>query len=165
LSLHTAYLSDRQLNIWDLARKGLSQSDIARRLQISRQAVNQLAQSIPEKVAAALYDASRLNRIEPRIVDSANGVLFGWSKEFQIETIITLNPKFGLRVWYQHELGRCKLCPEKKECRLSLLANANEYGIRLTRAERQLDPSKLSAIIFSRLLGRNSLNTFPRNAE
>jgi len=143
------------MHIWDMMRKGLSQSEVARRLNISRQAVNQLTQPIPEKVTAALYDASRLNRIEPEFVDNVRGVLFGWSKEFQTETIITLNPKVGLRVWYQHDRGRCKICPIKKECRSSLLESANEYGLFLTKTERNLDPSKLSGIIFSRLLSPN----------
>jgi predicted transcriptional regulator len=136
-----------------MMRKGLSQSDVARKLDISRQAVNQLAQSIPEKVTAALCDASRLNRVEPRVIDSARGVLLGWSKEFHTNTIITLNPKTGLHVWYQHNLGRCRICPDKNACRSTLLENVNEYGISLTKAERNLDPSKLSNIIFSKLLG------------
>jgi transcriptional regulator with XRE-family HTH domain len=141
------------MRIWDMLRKGLSQSEIARRLNISRQAVNQLAQSIPDKVTAALYDASSLNRIEPRSVDSVKGVLLGWSNEFQTEAIITANPKVGLRVWYQHNLGRCKICPDKKTCRSLLLENAAEYGISLTKKERDLEPSKLSNLIFSRVIG------------
>jgi DNA-binding CsgD family transcriptional regulator len=152
LSLHSAYLTERQMRIWDMLREGLSQSEIGRRLNISRQAVNQLAQSIPDKVATALYDAARLNRLDLWLVDSTNGVLLGWSKEFQTETVITVNPKVGLRVWYQHNLGRCKICPDKKECRLALLENADQYGISLTRLERELEPSKLSGIIFSRFL-------------
>jgi transcriptional regulator with XRE-family HTH domain len=153
LSLHSAYLTDRQLSIWSMMRIGLSKSEIARRLGISRQAVSQLAQSIPEKVTTALTDAASLNRLEPRLLDSTKGVLVGWSKEFQTETVITLNPKAGLRIWYKHNLGRCKICPDKKQCRSSLLENAHELGIPLTRQEREFEPSKLSSIIFSRLLG------------
>jgi predicted transcriptional regulator len=137
-------------------RKGLSQSDIARRLHISRQAVNQLARSIPQKVTAALYDASTLNHVEPRYVDSVRGVLLGWSKEFQTETVITLSSKAGLRVWYKHNLGRCKICPDRKSCKSSLLENAREMGIVLTRAEKHSEPSNLSALIFSRLVGPNA---------
>jgi len=155
LSLHSAYLSQRQLDIWEMMRGGLTQSDIAKRLGISRQAINRLAQSIPDKVTAALNDASRLNNIEARILDSSRGVLVGWSKDLQTEAIITLHPKIGLRVWYQHRLGRCVICPDKKQCRSLLLENANEYGISLSRHERELDPSKLSNVIFSRLLGRS----------
>jgi transcriptional regulator with XRE-family HTH domain len=147
------------MRVWDMLRGGLSQSDIARKLGISRQAVNHLAQSIPDKVTAALYDAASLNRIEPRLIDDTKGVLLGWSKEFQTETVITLNLRVGLRVWYQHNLGRCKICPDKRQCRLSLLENADQYGISLTRTERRLEPSKLSSVIFSRLLGSENHKT------
>ena len=159
LSLHSAYLTARQLDIWELMREGLTQSDIARKLNISRQAVNQLAHSIPQKVEAALYDASRLNGVEPKVVDSARGVLLGWSKEFQTETIIIVTRKIGLRVWYQHNLGRCRICPDKKQCRSLLLEHANEYGISLTNSERTLDPSKLAGIIFSKVLGGHRYGT------
>jgi len=139
-----------------MMREGLSQSQVARRLKISRQAVNQLVQPIPDKVTAALYDASKLNHVEPSLVDSAKGVLAGWSSDFQAEAVITLNPRTGLRVWYQHNLGRCRICPDKKHCRSMLLENANEYGLSLTKQEKSLDPSKLSNAIFSRLLGPNA---------
>ena len=135
-----------------MKRNGLSQSEIARRLNVSRQAVNQLAQNIPTKVTEALYDASKLNRMEPRLVDSARGVLVGWSKEFQTEIVITLHTRLGLRIWYQHNLGRCKICPDKGQCKSLLLENAVEYGVSLTRHEKELDPAKLSKIIFSRFL-------------
>jgi predicted transcriptional regulator len=157
LSLHTAYLTGRQLHVWGMMRHGLSQSEIARKLNISRQAVNQLAQPIHSKVTTALYDASRLNRVEPRVVDSARGVLIGWSREFQTETVITLNPKVGLTIWYQHNLGRCRICPDRKHCTSTLLENASEYGVALTKKERDLDPSKLSSIIFARLLGSGAV--------
>jgi len=140
------------MHIWDMQRKGISQSEIARRLGISRQAVNQLAQSIPDRVVAALNDAARLNGIDPRFIDSTNGILQGWSEELKMHSVITVNPKFGLRVWYQHNLGRCKICPDQKECRRSLLENATQFGILLTRTERSLEPSKLSSLIFSRLM-------------
>jgi len=154
--LHSAYLTNRQLHIWDLRRNGLSQSEIARKLNITRQAVNQLAQTIPDKVAAALSDASRLNRVEPRLIDSNRGVLVGWSKEFRTEAVITLHPRIGLRVWYQHNLGRCKICPDKTQCKSMLLENAEQLGVTVSRHERDLDPSRLSSLVFSRMLGRES---------
>ena len=157
MSLHSGYLTGRQLSIWNMMRHGLSQSEIARRLGISRQAVNKLAQSIPNKMTAALYDASKLNRVEPRVIDAGRGVLVGWSNEFQTDVVITLNPKAGLRVWYQHNMARCTFCPTKKQCRSWLLENAQEYGVSLSALERNGDPSKLSSIIFSRLLAPNGV--------
>mgnify|MGYP002153775333 CR=1 FL=1 len=141
-------------------RNGLSQSEIGRRLDISRQAVNQLVQTIPERVTAALYDASRLNGVEPRHVDCSRGILLGWSRDFQTETVIALSPGTGLRVWYRHNLGKCKICPDRRQCKSVLLRSADALGVSLTRQERGLDPSKLSGIVFSRALsqGDNSGN-------
>jgi hypothetical protein len=108
-------------------------------------------------MTAALYDASKLNRVEPRVIDAGRGVLVGWSNEFQTDVVITLNPKAGLRVWYQHNMARCTFCPTKKQCRSWLLENAQEYGVSLSALERNGDPSKLSSIIFSRLLAPNGV--------
>jgi len=136
-----------------MLRNGISQSEIARRLGISRQAVSKLAQPIPEKVTAALKDAAVLNRVEPRFIDTSNGVLVGWSNELRTETIITLNPQIGLRVWYKHNLGRCRICPDQKQCKAVLLDNAREFRVYLSKREKALEPSKLATIVFSRLLG------------
>ena len=108
-------------------------------------------------MTAALLDAAKLNGIERTYIDGTKGILVGWSNEFQTDVVITLNPKAGLRVWYQHNIGRCTICPDKKQCKSSLLENAKEYGVSLTALERNLDPSKLSSIIFSRLLAPESL--------
>jgi len=151
--LHTAYLTGRQMRVWDLMRDGLSQSDIARELDISRQAVNQLVQTIPEKITAALYDAAKLNGVEPRNVDSSHGILLGWSRDFETEAVITVSTETGLRVWYRHNLGKCKICPDRRRCTSALLRSVDALGVSLTPQERGLDPSKLSSLIFSRVLG------------
>ena len=140
-------------------RNGLSQSEIARRLNITRQAVNQLAQTIPEKIVDALQDASKLNGVETRYIDSTKGVLLGWSRDFQMETVITVSPRAGLRVWYQHNLGKCRICPDLKLCKSMLLRSAEDLGVSLTRQERRLDASKLSGLIFSRVVHKDNGNT------
>ncbi len=150
--LHTAYLTGRQLRVWDLMRTGLSQSEIARTLNITRQAVNQLSQRIPERVAAALNDASKLNHVEPRYIDSSKGILLGWSRDFETEAVITLTPEIGLRIWYRHNLGRCNICPDRRQCRSMLLKSADDLGVALSGQEKGLPPSKLSSVVFSRAL-------------
>jgi len=151
--LHSGYLTGRQLHIWTLMRNGFSQSEIARSLHISRQAVNQLVQTIPVRVTEALFDASKLNGVEPRIVNSVKGILLGYSREFQTDVVITMHPETGLRVWYQHNLGRCKICPSKKQCESILLKTINVLGVTLTAKEKDLDPSKLASLVFSKAFG------------
>jgi hypothetical protein len=143
-------------------RNGLSQSDVARKLDITRQAVNQLVQTIPEKITAALYDAAKLNGVEPRHVDSSRGILLGWSRDFETEAVITVSSETGLRVWYRHNLGKCKICPDRRQCASALLRSVDSLGVSLTPQERQLDPSKLSSLIFSRALGRDDRKNLRR---
>jgi hypothetical protein len=134
-------------------RDGVSQSEIARKLHISRQAVNQSVQTIPVRITEALNDAAKLSRVEPRIIDSVKGILLGHSREFQADVVITMHPKTGLRVWYQHNLGRCKICASKKECKSVLLKTIDVLGVSLTDKEKDLDPSKLASLAFSKTFG------------
>jgi len=114
-----------------------------------------MAETIPTKIAAALNDAAQLNRVEPRYMDISRGMLFGWSKHFQTEAIIALSPEGGLQVWYEHDLGKCKICPDKRHCKSELLKTAKRLGASVARHERKLEPSELSGIVFSRILERN----------
>jgi len=155
--VHTRYLTHNQLDAWDLMRRGISQSQISRKLHISRQAVNKMVETIPSRVAAALKDTASLNRIEPRYLGIKDGVLVGWSKDFQTEAIISLTPEEGLQIWYQHNFGKCKICPDRRQCRSVLLKTAKRLEISLTRDETRLDPSDLSGIVFSRISERKSV--------
>jgi len=153
--LHSGYLTSRQLDIWKMLQRGLSQSEIARRLSVSRQAVNKLADTIPERISSALNDAAKLNRVDPKYMDVSKGVLVGYSRDLQTEVVVAMGPR-GLQVWYQHNLGRCDMCPDEIGCKSILLRNAKELGVSLTPGERKLEPSRLSNMIFSRLLGRDN---------
>jgi len=134
-------------------RDGVSQSEIARKLHITRQAVSQLAQTIPVRITEALSDAAKLNGVEPKIVDSVKGIMLGYSREFQTDVVVTMHPETGLRVWYQHNLGRCKICPNKKQCKSALLKTINVLEVSLTDKEKSLDPSKLASLAFSKTFG------------
>ena len=151
--LHSGYLSARQRDIWGLMRDGLTQSEIARKLKITRQTVHQLVGTIPEKMAAALNDAAALNNVDPIQLDVNKGILFGWSREFKTEAVIAMNRE-GLRVWYKHDLGKCAICPDRRACKSTLLKNAEDLGVPLTSQERRLPPLALSNLVFLRALGR-----------
>jgi transcriptional regulator with XRE-family HTH domain len=150
-NLHSGYLTGRQLDVWDKMRKGLTQSEVARKLSISRQAVHQLVETIPDKITEALNDAAKLNRIEPRYLDSTKAILFGRSRDFQTEAVIALDPKGGLGIWYQHSLGECNICPDRRRCKTALLRSAEALGVALTKHDKNLPPSKLSNLIFSKV--------------
>jgi len=154
--LHNGYLTDHQMSVWNMIHDGLSQTEIARRMNVSQQAVSEVVGAISERVSAALNDAAKLNDIEPRFMDVSSGVMLGWSSCFKTEAVITLNPRIGVRIYYQHNLGECKICMKKRACKSRLLKNAQELRVPLTRKEKHLDPSALSSIVFSRVLERNT---------
>jgi predicted transcriptional regulator len=136
--------------------EGLTQSEVARRLNVSQQAVSQVVESISERVTTALNDAASLNEIEPRFIDSNRGIMLGWSNCFNTETVITFNPEMGLHVYYQNRLGDCKVCLRKRTCKSKILKNAQALGISLTSQERNLSPSELSGVVFSRVIGQTN---------
>jgi len=149
-------LTRHQKNVWDMISDGLTQSEIARRLNVSQQAVSQVVDSISGRVSTALNDAARLNEIEPRFIDTSRGIMLGWSNCFNTEAVITFNPTMGLQVYYQNHLGDCKVCLRRRACKSKLLKNAEVLGIPLTPQERSLSPSELSGVIFSRVIGQPS---------
>jgi DNA-binding CsgD family transcriptional regulator len=153
VNLHSGYLTGRQLDIWRMLREGLSQSEIARRLNVSRQAVNKLMDTIPEKIGSALNDAAKLNRISPTYLDVTKGLLIGWSKDLKSEVVIAMGPQ-GLQVWYQHSLGECKICPDRGSCKSVLVKSAHDLRVHLKWSEKRLPPSELSDLIFSRASNR-----------
>jgi len=146
MSVVTAYLTPRLFDIWDLRRGGLSQSVIAARLRISRQAVNQALLEATEKVTKALTEAATINKIEVESIDSTAGILTGWSREFSLKTVISVTRRDGMQVWYEH-VADCNHCDKYYVCQAYLFRSAKERGIRLDKGQRTMTPSKLAQFL------------------
>ncbi len=114
--LHSAYLTRRQLQVWNLTREGLTQSQIATRLRLTRQDVHFLARQIHSRVTSALTDAAKLCRVDPKEVDARNGILFGWCRELQAEAVIGFNSEQGLSYWVCGLICPCpyRVCDRKR---------------------------------------------------
>ena len=149
--LPTAYLTDRQLEIWSLRLKGLSKAEIGRRLGVTRQAVYDAEGVMLGKVESALIHAAESNMIEPRYVDAAKGVLLGYSPANQQKVIITFSARNGVQTWH-YEQPDCGACMWEESCKKRLVNEAEERGIRLSAEERELPPSKLAHAIFSKII-------------
>src|SRR5208282_533102 len=132
MSVITAYLTPRLFDIWDLRRTGLPQIDIADKLGISRQAVNQALQEATEKVTKALTEAALINKIEIERVDSTTGTLTGWSREFVVKAVISVTRRDGMQVWYEH-VADCAHCTKYYACQAYLFRSAKERGKKLTK--------------------------------
>jgi hypothetical protein len=152
LSFRTAYLTGRETGIWDLRRMKLSQSEIGRRLGISRQAVNKSLNLIDSKVEQAFSEAIEANNLEARSMNLVDGVMEAYSPAYRVQVIVSLSSVNGVRVWYLYE-GNCGSCGRARSCRKMLEDEADERGIELARDERRLQPTELALKIFSRYIG------------
>ena len=149
--LPQAYLTDRQLEIWRLRLRGLSKAEIGRRLGVTRQAVYDAEGVMQRKVKSALRHAAEANMIEVRYVDSGKGILLGFSPATRNRVIVTFSAKNGVQTWH-YEQPDCGACQWEERCRNRLLAEAEEREIRVSDEERQLPPSKLAHLIFSKVI-------------
>ena len=149
--LPTAYMTDRQLEIWRLRLKGLSKAEIGRTLGITRQAVYDAEGIMLEKVEQALIHTAESNMIEPRYVDSTKGVLLGYNPASQQKVIITFSARNGIQTWH-YEQPDCSLCKWIDRCRNRLIAEAEERGVDLSQEDKSHSPSELAHIIFSSII-------------
>jgi len=152
MALSTAYLTSKQKQIWDLKGKGLLEASIARKLDVSRQAVHKALNVANAKVSQALQETARLNKIRVKTVDPTTGILVGYSPEFKTVAMITFSAKNGVQIWYRHE-GDCKSCNQLQACRTTLLAEAEERDIQLPENYGSMLPSQLAEILFSKIIG------------
>jgi len=149
--LPTAYLTDRQLEIWSLRLKGLSKAEIGRMLGVTRQAVYDAEGVMLEKVEQALIHTAESNMIEPRFVDSAKGILLGYSPANQQKVIITFSARNGVQTWH-YQQPDCSSCKWVERCRSRLISEAEERDVSLSADEKRLPPSELAQRIFSSII-------------
>jgi len=69
--------AEAQFRYWHMHRQGLSQADIARRLDISRQAVSKAVKLQEREVLYRLLETARSSRVLVEWTDGARGVLVG----------------------------------------------------------------------------------------
>jgi len=138
--------------MWGLRMKGLTQAEIGRKMEITRQAVNKTLNAIDSKVSRAMLEAAQLNRVEVRRLDSVSGFLSGRSSVFGMDVLITFSQNNGIQLWYKGE-GGCSECERSESCRQKLIAEANERGITLPANVETVEPSKIADILFEKMLG------------
>jgi transcriptional regulator len=145
------YLTPRQRHLWSLKLGGLSESDISRKEEISRQSVHIILDVAREKISQALKEAAEVNRIRVKHMDVAKGILVGESLEFGHKVVVTYSPSNGIRIWYAHD-DDCRECKLDKSWVKVILKEAEERRIELSDAELRLPPHKLAKMIFSKML-------------
>jgi hypothetical protein len=107
--LTSAYLTEKQLTIWDLNRLGYKQADIGRRIEATRQAAYDALKISLEKVDSALRHAAEANMVEIKYVDPKNGILLGAVPQDSSQVIITFSKRHGIQTWHYEE-PNCQNC-------------------------------------------------------
>ncbi len=149
--LSTAYLTTRQLEIWDLNRRGETRADIGERFGFTRQAVYDALKISLSKVESALRHTADASSIEIIRIDPTNGILLGTTPIDRSKVIITFSKKHGVQTWHFEEPD-CDKCAYTKRCTERLIDEAEERAIELNTGEKKLPPSKLAHTIFSKLI-------------
>jgi hypothetical protein len=152
MSFSTAYLTLREIGIWDLRRKNKTQAEIGRLLGFTRQASNRALDLIDTKIERAFKEAAVSNNLEIRSINLVDGVMEAYSPMHKMPVLVSMSRINGLKVWYMHE-GDCDSCAQEKSCRKFLEAEVSERGIELTKEDWDLPPTQLTLKIFSKYFG------------
>lgn len=151
MSFIDGYLTARETDIWDLRRRGNSQSEIGRMMGVSRQAIHKASQIIDQKVGQAFDEAAETSHLEAKTVNLVDGVMETYSHAYRLPVVVSFSKVNGVKVWYFYE-GNCEGCNLDGLCMATLEDEAKERGIELSDAERRLTPSRLAQSVFSRYL-------------
>ena len=150
------YLTTRETEIWNLRKFILNQSEIGRKLGISRQAVNLALSSIEDKMERTFNETLDANNLEAVKMNLVDGVMEAYSPAYQLPVIVSLSNINGLKVWYLYE-GNCSRCNLERNCRRTLLDEADERSVKVSEADRRLEPTKLALKVYSDYLKEKTI--------
>jgi transcriptional regulator with XRE-family HTH domain len=136
---------------WGLRRSGMTQADISREMDVTRQTVNKTFNAVDARVSKALLEAAQVNRVEISRVDPQKGFLLGHSPSLGMDTLVTFSERNGILVWYRGE-GGCSGCSWRRSCKQKLLIEAEDKGIPLPEAAAEMEPSQLADILFTNIM-------------
>jgi transcriptional regulator with XRE-family HTH domain len=145
------YLTPKQRKYWSLRRSGLTQAEISRKMNVTRQTVNKVLDAIDSRVQKALLDAAQVNRLEINQLNAEKGYLVGHSPSLGMGVLITFSERNGIQVWYRGE-SDCAECKVRNNCRKKLLIEAEDRGIKLPEKALNKEPSELAEILFKKIL-------------
>jgi transcriptional regulator with XRE-family HTH domain len=101
MNFRFGYLTPKQRKYWGLRRSGLTQADISRKMEVTRQTVNKTFIAIDSRVSKALLEAAQINRVEISRLDQEKGFLIGRSPSFGMDVLITFSERNGIQIWYK----------------------------------------------------------------
>ncbi len=153
MGFHFGYLTPKQRKYWGLRRSGMTQAEVSREMDVTRQTVNKTFLAIDSRVSRALLEAAQVNRVEISRVNPEKGFLLGRSPSLGMDVLVTFSDRNGILVWYRGE-GGCSECSWRRSCKQKLLIEAEDRGIPLPEAAEEMEPSKLADILFDTIMER-----------
>jgi hypothetical protein len=129
----------------------MTQADISREMDVTRQTVNKTFIAVDSRVSRALLEAAQVNRVEINRVDPKKGFLLGRSPSLGKDVLVTFSDRNGILVWYRGE-GGCSGCSWLSSCKKKLLIEAEDRGIQLPEAAEDMKPSKLAETLFTNIM-------------
>ena len=145
------YLTPKQRKYWGLRRSGLTQAEVSREMDVTRQTVNKTFNVIDSRVSKALLEAAQVNRVEISRVDTEKGFLLGRSPSLGMDVLVTFSERNGILVWYRGE-GGCSECSWRSRCKQNLVMEAEDRGIPLPEDAEDTEPSTLSELLFNKIM-------------
>ncbi|MHA1917049.1 MAG: hypothetical protein ACTSUV_01910 [Candidatus Ranarchaeia archaeon] len=95
--LSMGYITKHQASIWDLRRKGHTQTDIAKKFKSSVQFIHKTLNITNSRITKAILETAKLNHIKlSGNIDLTNGIAFGYHNKFNLEIAITYSQKYGI---------------------------------------------------------------------
>jgi len=151
MNFRFGYLTPKQRRYWGLRRSGLTQADISRKMDVTRQTVNKTFIAIDSRVSKALLEAAQINRVETSRLDQEKGFLIGRSPSLGMDVLITFSERNGIQIWYKGE-SNCSKCTGRESCERTLLTEAEDRNIQLPEKAGDMEPSKLADILFKKIV-------------
>jgi len=151
MSFQFGYLTPKQRKYWGLRRSGMTQADISREMDVTRQTVNKTFIAVDSRVSRALLEAAQINRVEINRVNPEKGFLLGRSPSLGMDVLVTFSERNGIQVWYRGE-GGCSECSWRESCKQKLLIEAEDRGIPLPEKAEEKEPSQLAETLFTTIM-------------
>ena len=160
-------MTSDELDIWTLARRGITRKDIARRRRIPLHAVDESLVHANAQVSQALAEVAKKAKIQTKKIYSSLGILVGYSPEMKGDAYVYFSETSGLEPWYVFE-GMGRLCPLARyrprdsnpfSCDQRLRRDAEELGVVLTQEEAKLEPSLQCGVVFKEAIEKAEVAT------
>jgi hypothetical protein len=105
---------EAQFTYWDLRRRGESQSDIARKYEISRQAVNKSMKLAERDILYRLLDTAQMSGVLVEWQDARKGVLVGITPQLgNLGCMMVVDPQNKIRMFYDQDNNTNKKSKKK----------------------------------------------------